>query len=202
MIERIQKGEIVVIDDFFSPEMCKHFTNSKTFHRGPDQNYQGRASSLTAEEKIELRTKLEALLKIEIDPQFISRARVANKSDKNTEKSFIHYDPFPLVGIIYLSNTSEDPNRFGTHFYEYKNNGKKKADYQVEVETWKWSLILENHSKDLSLWNKWNSIDYKFGRLVLFDGGYFHSGPLEVFGEDDQSGRYTVEFFANFRKVF
>lgn len=202
MIERIQQGEIVVIDNFFSAELCKHFSNSKKFHRGPDQNYQGRASVLTEEERKELQNKLETLLNIKIDQQFISRVRVANKTDRNTEKSFVHYDPFPLVGIIYLSNTNLDSTSFGTHFYEYKNNGKKRAHYEIEVETWKWSLILENHSKDLSLWKKWNSIDYKIGRLVLFDGGLFHSGPLEVFGENDETGRCTLEFFTYFRKDF
>jgi len=120
------------------------------------------------------------------------------KMSKNKESKFnegwIHYDPYILSGIIYLSK-----NSVGTNIYDPINldtgcTGQEQRDIFYsgnEITEEEYSRgIIENNSR----FEETIRIGGKFNRLVLFEGGVYHGVPSFYCDTED---RLTQVFFVN-----
>jgi hypothetical protein len=90
---------------------------------------------------------------------------------------------------------SEDPELFGTHFYQHRQMNKKRfiSSTPAKDDIFK-TFVLEDTFNE-EAWEKWQTIAFKKNRLVVFDGHLFHSGPKKSFGQCPLDARVTQLFF-------
>jgi hypothetical protein len=116
-----------------------------------------------------------------------------------TARLHIHYDRHPWAGILYL--TPDGLSRGGTGFFWHKKSGLSGPPAGKElpagpVQSFEdFERMIVRDSLDLSCWEMFHLVPFKFNRLVLFRGSQFFHGTFKRFGDNPSNGRLTQNFF-------
>lgn len=187
-------SHVIVIDNFY-PDLnwLQPYLASETAKIPPEANYAGVVYRAPLEQTAYALAKIknELNLKEELSADGHGEIRLAVAADSKTYRSFIHADPAYNV-IIYLSGKEGEDS--GTHFYRHKQLGLVSIP-DDELLQKKMSFLMDIDSKFPERWELIEKIPFKVNRAILFDGRYFHSGPILFEGSTPQDGRLTQNFF-------
>jgi Family of unknown function (DUF6445) len=202
-----------VVDRFFADpmEIRQQIFSKKPFYRDEAANYAGYTGTLSDALRSQLHREVERVIghriKPSTDPDQDLYVRLARRGDEKLAKSFIHCDPLRFTAIIYLTPPENVPDgiNYGTRIYERKKDGLNTNHYSKIKQSLrgKWTskefeeVVKEcrANSFDLLYWKLVHDIPYKFNRLSIFEGYRFHSACSTYYGESNESGRLTLNFF-------
>lgn len=100
------------------------------------------------------------------------------------EPNYIHTDAMmgDWTAILYLNG--DPPIGDGTSFWRTKD-GQQDRGQDIERAS----------MEDLSLWDRWQHVDARFNRLVIFKSDLYHSrGIAENYGDGDEARLIQVVF--------
>lgn len=196
VVDRLQRGEVIIIDDFPFPWKYEEFINRKHHQIYENVYFVGTASPLYDEEHEALIHVVEETLGLITQPGPKIRTRVTTTEDKEKRTRNVHVDPYDLVAVMYLSELPKeiDPNDVGTLFYSFKGDGTKKVDMSGDMT--RWNTILGVCSMEHEAWEVWLTVPFKRNRAVFFSGSLFHSPGNGFYGSNMQDGRVTLDLFS------
>ncbi len=194
----MEKNNILVIDNFFAnPDLIRRNVLKSKFQPNTNSQFSSKKLGLNENFKMSFRKQVCKHIGNEYMNRFIdSEFCLYTKEDeiKNKKKGiWIHSDRCSYIGIVFLtprSNTSIG----GLSFYQHIDSGFFNW-YQLKNE-YEMQKVIVTDSTDLSKWNNYTYIRYKFNRLVLFNSFYFHQAN-SYFGSNILDGRITLNIFFN-----
>jgi hypothetical protein len=194
---------ITVVDDFFDyPDEVRKLALQQEYLPDPENQWPGKRSKPLYEinptffnNTVNKVFSLFYDLK-EINIQWNTSAYF-QKVDAKYKEGWIHTDDNICTGIIYLSKSK---NKCGTTIYrpiDSVNATFKNLDKKVEsfINT---NLIADSENFRLEHNKQFRptvTVEEEYNRLVLFDGHLLH-GANEFYGDEDDSARLTLIFFA------
>ena len=188
------RTRLVVVDEFLSdPNVVREFALSQTFN--VSGNYPGTRTDSFATESLRdaIQTHLAPYGKIvhfPIGGENGSNYNGAYQYTTSRDRSWIHTDSRNnWAGVLYL--TPEAPASSGTGFFRHRQTGvstSKEAKHVGCID------LLNDHSQDVTRWEKVAEVGNVFNRLVLFDADQWHTS-LDYFGSDKYTGRLFQTFF-------
>lgn len=131
--------------------------------------------------------KIESALGFEIQwDQGITQGdfRRSERAHNTGRKTLVHFDANYITAILALSSKPQP----GTRFYKHKATEKLCAR---EFEDYAW-IDRETLARtwDVDAWECYAQTPHDFNTLYIFDGNYFHSGPIEL-----TDGRLTQNYW-------
>lgn len=152
----------------------------------------GKVAFLTEEEEIELHSIFENLLQMKFPLEREKTYRLRHSTQNDLKKTFVHYDPFEIVGAIFLHAVGEISG-FDLSFYRHKETGwTSVGDGKMKI---KQHLLVSEDIRDLERWEIWHKEKYLPGKCVWHPGNFYHAPPIC----NSAGGGYTLDFFFGHR---
>ena len=195
-------NDVIVVDNFYSePQAIRKFALGVKYLRVPSYNVAA-MQSVNAFFSDSTVKQIERCMGTRIyfnqQEAAFGKFRIMTKDD--TARLHVHSDRHPWAGVLYL--TPDNLSRGGTGFFWHKESGFSGPPTNAEIATSSYirsqehfEEILVRDSLNLSCWEMFHLVPYKFNRLVLFRGSHFFHGTYKRFGCDAQTGRLTQNFF-------
>ncbi|MDJ0624859.1 MAG: DUF6445 family protein [Candidatus Caenarcaniphilales bacterium] len=200
---------LIVVDDFYNnPRTVREYALSQNYSK-PDYitGYPGieTEGGLPPEQLTKVMKYFSSLIGKKVvsfkdDPQ--GRFRLQSEEVMKTRRNIIHADPCRWTGLVYLSLPEDCKGCLS--IYKHNETGLLRIDplnreveeamkrKQLDHEGLKGWLVEEG--LDVNKWQRLSSVEYKFNRLILFDGGIFH-GVQQLFGQTKEDSRLSQHFF-------
>ncbi len=173
----------------FPLHFLKSPVNQREFLPAQDKDHlPGKVSFLTDEEETELHTILKDLLQINFTLEPRKTFRLRHTTQDDLEKVFVHFDPYEIVGTIFLDSTDEN-SEFQLSFCRHRETGwMNVSDGLLKV---KQVLLLNEDTWKLDRWEIWHTENFQPAKCVWHPGNLYHTPPVCR----SEGGGITLDFF-------
>lgn len=196
-------GDVIVVDDFYSnPHAIRDLALGLKYLRVPSHNVAA-MQSLDAFFSDSMVKQIETCVggaRIHFDQEEAAFGKFRLMTKEDTARLHVHYDRHPWAGVLYL--TPDEMSRGGTGFFWHKESGLSGPPTDSEIKASSevtsrehFEEMLVRDSLDLTCWEIFHFVPFKFNRLVLFQGSQFFHGTYKRFGNDAKTARLTQNFF-------
>lgn len=201
----MEPPKFFVVDDFYSkPDDILNFATSLSYDTtvlSATESFVSRQRSANAKEVLEaigeivgVKPNWQRMNRIHEFWGFSGCGEFQLRTKAHSHEGRKHYHANgEWTGLVYLSKHIPS-GEFGTRFYKHKPSETSHL-IDLDAESYSW---IKQDSSNQELWEKYDSPEMKFNRLVVFDCRYFHAEP-PGFGQDVETGR-LVQIF-NFTSV-
>jgi hypothetical protein len=194
--------DVIVVDDFYSdPHAVRKLALGVKYVHVPEYNVAA-MQSIEAFYSDSMVQRIGDYVggRVSFDQEDAAFGKFRMMYKNATARLHIHNDRHPWAGILYL--TPDELSRGGTGFFWHKESGFSGPPEDPELRPEhgiasreSFEEIVVRDSLDLSCWEMFHLVPFKFNRLVLFRGSKFFHGTFKRFGDSPSNGRLTQNFF-------